>query len=206
MSPFSGLRVDEWSTNSNDRYYYILNRSLIDDYASVARRREYPFLTMPKESIKRLIKDIPDGNIKANSCTKVSEFQADAQRWIEIWMKEFSIGCLDAPLTQQNLTRMMERMETLNEMVDFCISRNLRPVVIIPPAHKSLCDKFSSTFRENYTYTVINNIKNKRFELLDFLDDQRFQKDEFYKNAYFMNAVGAKIFTKQVLTDLKLSR
>lgn len=202
LGPFSGLQPKSGSNKANDRYFHILAPELIDNYSEVAKRRQYPLFALPIQSLKRLLKDVRKKNIKI--CKTTEEFESDAKEWIIGWLKEFSISDLDAPISEQNKVSMTERINTFVEIINFCKIRSLKPVIIMPPMHPTLASKFSTTFRNNYIYNVVYNFTEQGILFLDYIDDNRFLKDTYFHNSFFLNETGAKIFTKQVLEDLKV--
>lgn len=85
LGPFSGLNVDgKWNKTVNDKYYYILDSTLVDNYRQVFWRRRFPLLFLPIHSLKRLIKDIPVKTFNNKGC-KCADFEEDAESWIENW-------------------------------------------------------------------------------------------------------------------------
>ena len=79
LGPFSGLNVDgKWNKTVNDKYYYILDSTLVDNYRQVFWRRRFPLLFLPIHSLKRLIKDIPVKTFNNKGC-KCADFEEDAE-------------------------------------------------------------------------------------------------------------------------------
>ena len=207
FSPFSGLSVTgKWAECANDKYFHILDRTLIDNYESVAKRRQHPFLSMRLQSIKRLIKDVPSSSMYSYDiqCESKDEYEKSAKNWINIWMKQFNIADLNAPLSMENLEGRKGRLKIVKEMITFCQERDLEPVVVLPPAHESLNKYFSPEFVQNYITSFIEDLNFPEVKVLNYLANPKFTKDEYFRDAYFMNEIGAKAFTKQVLSDVKL--
>ena len=156
--PFSGLSVTgKWAECANDKYYHILDKTLIENYESVAKRRQHPFLSMPLQSIKHLIKDVPYSNMYSydKHCKTKDEFEKSARLWINIWMNEFNIEDLNAPLSKENLEGSKSRLNMMKEMISFCQERDLAPVFILPPAHESLNSYFTPEFVQNYIISFL---------------------------------------------------
>lgn len=205
--PFSGLSVTgKWAECANDKYFHILDRTLIDNYESVARRRQHPFLSMRLQSIKRLIKDVPSSSMYSYDiqCKTKEEFDKSAQNWINLWMKEFNIVDLNSPLSQDNLEGRKSRLKIVKEIIKFCQERDLEPVVILPPSHESLNKFFSPEFVHNYITSFFEELNLPEVKILNYLATPKYTKDEYFRDAYFMNKEGAKAFTKQVLLDINL--
>lgn len=205
FSPFTGLSVTgKWAESAYDKYYGILDYTLIDNFERMRRRREYPLLSSPKTSLKRLIKDVPKKTSfrTCAKCKTVEQFKADADNWHKGWMKEFGIHDLDAPLSTENIEGANSRKKLLNEMIGFCLNRDLCPVIVMPPCHPALSKLFTPKFRENYIYSFIKSANVYEAPFLDYFDDERFVEDKDYDNAFFLSEEGARKFTKVVLTDI----
>ena len=206
FSPFSGLSVaGKWPATANDKYYTILDSTLVDDYESVKRRRNYPLFTQPKASLKSLIRDVPKVvcGTRKRSCYTEEDFQQDAERWIKNWKREFRIDDMDAPLSDENKKGAESRRKLLSEMIDFCLVRELRPVLVLPPMHPSLSRLFTNEFRENYIYSFLRRTNIRNILFLDYFDDKRFVSAEDYDNSFFLSQEGARRFTRIVLEDVK---
>ena len=195
----------KWPAAANDKYYTILDSTLVDDYESVKRRRNYPLFTQPRTALKRLIKDVPRHvcGTRIKSCRTEEEFRQDAERWMEIWKKEFNIENLSAPLSDENKKGAESRRQSLSEMIDFCLERELRPVLVLPPMHPALSNLFTKEFKENYIYFFLRRTNTRNILFLDYFDDKRFVSAEDYDNSFFLSQEGARRFTRIVLEDVK---
>lgn len=206
FSPFSGLSVTgKWTETANDKYYHILDSTLIEDYQNVRNRRMYPLFYSPKQSIKRLIKDVEPKN-SANMCGIChtdGEFTANAESWILNWKKEFDIKDFNEPLSEENRKRAEARKHTINDIILFCLERNLKPVIVIPPMHPALVSKFTPEFRRNYIYDFIKSVNECNIPFYDYMDSAEFRDNRFYINPFFMSKIGARTFTKMFVEGLK---
>lgn len=205
--PFTGLSVTgKWAESTYEKYYGILDPTQIDNYERIRRRREYPLFTNPKTSLKRLIKDVPKKTTfrQCAKCRTEEQFKTNAENWVKNWMCEFGIKDLDAPLSKENVDGANSRKQLLNEMIEFCLTRDLCPVIVIPPCHPTLSKLFTPTFRENYIYSFIKSANTHDVPFLNYFDDERFIENEDYDNAFFLSENGARKFTKTVLTDLEI--
>lgn len=209
FSPFSGLSVTgKWAKMANDKYYHILDSALIDNYPSVANRREHPLLASTKSSIKYLINDTSFADMYSYNvqCRTDEEFSASAKQWIGIWMRNFDITDLNEQLSDENLERRRLRLKTVQDIIDFCTERDLRPVIVLPPVHQSLYEHFTDTFVQNYITSFLKDLDKPFVKVFNYLNVQIFSKGEFFRDAYIMNEKGAKLFTMQVLNDLGIYR
>lgn len=203
LGPFSGLDVDgKWRKETNDKYYYLLAPALIDDFRSVKIRRNYPLIADPIRSMKELVKNI----LKKRPDTKKDSvgFVDDSARWIKGWLSEFGITDLEAGLSQENKNGREKRIKLLSDIINFCIERDLKPVIVIPPMHPTLSSKFSETFRENYIYSFIRKANIAGVPFYDYMVDSRFEDDCYYRNSFFMNDIGAKLFTSILFKEIGL--
>ena len=205
--PFSCLSVTgKWTEWAYDKYYYILNRTLIDNYPAVSKRREHPFLANPIQSLKHLVKDVPACDMYSYNvrCKTQDEFDQNAKYWINLWKRQFDIYDLDAPLSQENINGRKTRLKMVKDIIGFCIERDLQPVIVLPPAHDSLNKYFTQQFVQNYITSFIEELNMPSVRVLDYLGKTEYMKDEYFRDAYFMSEKGAKVFTKQVLRDLNI--
>jgi hypothetical protein len=132
------------------------------------------------------------------------ELNMDALRWMNVWKKEFNIMDFDAPLSDELETGRKKSVKDLQSIIDFCLERNLKPVLIFPPMTNYLSRLFSEKAREMYIYSFIREANTKNIPFLDYMEDERFRDPDLYFNSFFLNLKGRKLFTKQVLKDLNL--
>jgi hypothetical protein len=123
---------------------------------------------------------------------------------MQIWKTEFAITDLDAPLSPHLQAGRQKSLADLRQMIDFCLERQLRPVLIFPPMTHHLTRLFSETARETYMYSFIREANTQKIPFLDYLSDPRFADPALYVNSFFLNLRGRKLFTAQVLKDLGL--
>ena len=141
---------------------------------------------------------------KIKKTASFCDFKSDAYRWVTLWMEQFKLVTLDAQLTDEEMLQQNSRAETLKLMIEFCTERDLRPYIVIPPVHSELSKLFSNKFMEQNIYSLIRKATDKKEIILDYFYDTRFQKDEYFMNAYLMNEQGAKYFSNTLLKDLKI--
>ena len=132
--------------------------------------------------------------------------EKDADQWIKGWKEQFNINDLDSKnIPEEIKIAIQNNAKTLSKMIDFCRERDLRLVFVLPPVTKILNSKFSSTFKELYIYSLFDGSEKNDVQFLNYLDDERFSDDNYFFNSYFLNAKGRKLFTNQVLKDIKLT-
>jgi hypothetical protein len=210
ICPFSGCIKDFKDDMVNHKYYSFLHPILILNYSQSTREKvmrfvNTPFQFSPLKAIIRLIKDVPAVNdmLSLNSMDKAS-FERDANKFVNNWKQQFFISDLDAPVLDQNQKCIAYNTNLLTEMISFCLERNLKPVIVVPPVTKALSSKLSETFRENYLYSFIGSANTKQMPFLNYFDDERFANPDLYLNSFFLNKKGRELFTKTILNDLHL--
>lgn len=163
----------------------------------------YPLFVQPK-AFRYLIRDTEKDSrlYLSEQFMQPLELHNDANKWINGWMKEFDIDNLTLPLNDRLKEPFNESIKDLRNLISFCVERDLRSVIIIPPVTKYLSSYFTTEIKEQYIYSFVRqaNIQNAVF--LDYFDDERFQDPQYYFNSFFLNLRGRKLFTRQVLQDL----
>jgi len=211
LCPFSGCIKDYEDDEINYKYYSFLHPVSILNYSQNTKEKSMqfvntPFQSSPLAAIKRLIKDVPASDSMLLSANSMDEenLEKDAGKWINGWKQQFSITDMNAPVSEQNRDCIAYNTNLLTEMISFCLERNLKPVIVLPPTTKALSSKFSESFRESYIYSIIRNANTHQVPFLNYLDDARFSDNELFFNSFFLNAKGRKVFTQTVLSDLKI--
>ena len=206
LSPFSGLDSDsKWKKESFDKYYHILNQVDIPFYKDVVCRRKFPLFFNTKESLKRLIKDVPKKQINLRKQENI-DYEKDAHYWVELWKKEFDILSLDFELTKENQKGLDRRIQLLNDIVCFCKEREIEPILILPPVHAELLKFFTPMFQHYYIDSFIDPILTKHKILFyNFLSDKDFLNDSYFYNSYFLSELGARKLTDKLLKEISFS-
>lgn len=207
FAPFSGLSVDgKWPIRNFEKYTYILQKEKFSK--NIKNRRKYPLLTYRLGALKKLLRDEKTLNVstcRSYQCHTQAEFERDAANWIKCWKDEFRIDNLDAPMSEGNVKGRKVRMEVFREIMQFCMDRNLKPIVVMPPVHSSLAKYFTHSFRNNYIDSFIKETLHESIPYLDYMDDRLFADKIYYSNSFFLNKRGRKLFTCKVLQDVGLT-
>jgi hypothetical protein len=163
----------------------------------------FPLLVYPR-SLLYLIKDAKKDKRLLFSEQPMQEYELkkDAAKWIQDWKNEFDIQDLSAPLADIHKECVIEAVKRLSAIIDFCLEKKLKPVIILPPVSRYLSCYFSQDIKKNYIYSFINQANTKGILFLDYFQDERFQDVALYFNSFFLNMRGRKLFTNQVLNDL----
>jgi hypothetical protein len=211
LCPFSSivtyLKKDKTDMLYHAKFARILNsfqqRKMISPVLS--RLIRYPLLFNVK-SIRYLLKDIDKDNrlLISEQSMQPLELNADAAKWINGWKKQFDIKDLSTPVTNVYKECIDESVKQLQEIIIFCLERELKPILIIPPVTKYLSEYFTPEVREQYIYSFIRQANTKDVPFLDYFSDERFQEPALYFNSFFLNLRGRKLFTRQVLRDLAI--
>lgn len=195
LSPFTGLAVPWAGKDEEDRFYGIMDYSLFENYPKVAFKMGNPLRYNPKESLKRLIKDIPIKKEYSITQLNKDDFECDAANWIAIWKNEFGLQDLYAPVPEHLKEGMRKRITLMSDIVSFCRERELRPVVLLAPIHRALAAYFSEPFKEQYLQPIINTAENNGAIIIDMMNSKDFETSDFY-NSFFLNSIGSKKFMK----------
>lgn len=206
LTPFSSL-VSQYTKNSNLKYYTFLHPATILDFDEKERIkalkikwspiREMPWLCM-KRTLKEGVKHI------LHRPQLKCDMEKSAEIFISSWKGQFGITDLDAPLSEQHRNDQENRIHVLKEIIDFCIERDLNPVLVIPPVHPALGARFTEKCREKYIYSFVRKANTQNIPFLDYMDDERFHIEAYFRNSFFMSDEGAKKFTEIVLKELNL--
>lgn len=206
LCPFSSL-VSKYTKTTNLKYYTFLHPATIlnfdeNERIKALKIKQSPIREMPWLCIKRTLKE----GVKCilpKSLPKC-DMEKNASLFVDSWEKQFGINDLNAPLSEQHCKDQENRIQVLKEMIEFCLERNLKPVLMIPPIHTSLSRKLADNFRENYIYSFIHKANTRNIPFYNYINDERFDNTEFFSNSFFMSEKGAKEFTRIALEDLKL--
>lgn len=206
LGPFSGFDVSgKWPKDANDRYFYILDSYSIDDYKAVRRRRRWPLYANFKSAVTALKKEWLGGGrtVKEGSGDCV-DFEADARKWMSRWLEEFGMDSLDGALSEENAVGRKKRGALLREIVTFCRERGLRPVIVIPPMHNALTELFTGEFVQKNIVSFVAEAAGDDCEFYNYMYDDAFRQDGYFRNAFMLNETGARAFTEELLKRLGL--
>ena len=206
LCPFSSL-VSKYSKKHNLKYYTFLHPATIIGFKESERIKalkikQNPIRQMPWQCIKHTLKE----NVKYLLCRKEARtnMEINSEMFINLWKKQFDIEDLDSPLSENHRKEQKNRAHLLNDMIEFCLERSLKPVLVIPPMHSSLSDKLTDIFRKNYIYSFIQDANKHNVPFLNYIDDKRLNQNCYFHNSLLLSDEGAKKFTQIVLKDLNL--
>lgn len=166
----------------------------------------FPLLFNPKR-FRFLIKDVKKDNrlnLETNPNTDESFLLKDAENWMKCWEREFNISFDSLKLSDKNKNDIQKNIEILKEMLAYCKQNDLNPIITILPVTKYLSSQFSEEFIQNHILAYIERANTINVPVLNFLKAERFTAPDYYINSFFMNRVGARMFTENVLEVLRI--
>lgn len=208
ISPYLKERPDCWGMSYYSKFAKIL------DYAQVQKlpygRVLLKYLRFPlffnKKAIRYLFKDVAKDNRYeiAYQSKMLMELEFNASHWIKAWLAEFKLRNL-LDVKDERWTKYYQEAVDLNrQIVDFCLERDLKPVFICVPMTQHLSKLFPQEYHQYMVTDFVKAANVHNVPFLDYTKDKRFQDDDLYFDSFFLNLRGRKMFTKQVLQDLRL--
>lgn len=204
LCPFSCLTTT-YGKSHNLKYYTILHPATIPDFEESERIRALKIKTSPLKEIPftllyREIR-IRIANMKKRFVNPDVNFDKNADCYVNMWKTQFGIAELQDEVSPKHREEQDRRVAHLREMIGFCIERNLKPILIIPPVHAALARRLSGKFKKNYINDFIRKANSADVPFFDYMDDTRFHRDEYFSDSFLMNATGAGVFTKCFLQE-----
>lgn len=200
---FLDYPIDEY----NYKYYSFLNKENILNYSSLKKYlvKYFPLLLQPRK-LKYILKDISKENMDRLVFVESKEdAKKEAQKRINGWMSQFKLLNInnkeELPLDIKKM--FIETQNLLEEMINYSLSNELKPVIVIPPCSKELNDFFSDEFLEKILYSNIEKANKNLIPVLNYLKNSEFQDYHLYMGVDLLNIKGRKLFTNKVIADLK---
>lgn len=207
ISQYLKTKPNYWSDK-----YYIKFTSILDSYQSMHlnnsgknyfRMLKYPILYNPKLIIYIFHDVEKDRNLDiSEQYMQALELEQDARKWVYGWMQEFDVSSMEEFYGSKFHPYMEEGIGILREMIDFCLERSLRPVLITLPMSSYLNCKFDNQFRERMVKDFVTAANLKNIPFLDYWDKNVMTDSSLYMNSFFFNLRGRKKFTEMVLNDI----
>lgn len=210
LCPFSALS-GSYDCN-DDRYYTLLYSSSIPSFSKSRQNKVihmknrpikyYPLYEILKDCGRLIVAPLKRDKLRILSEKEMIE---DSERWMKGWLLEFSISDFDNPLLLINQDATNDAISILNRILDFCEPRNIKPVFVIPPMYHTLSEKFNKNAREQLFGKIMRKMEERDVRFLNYMDDPDFSHiPELFKNSFYLNKKGAKLFTRKVLADISL--
>lgn len=208
LSPYLKERQEYWGVDYYSKFAKILDSSQVSKLPygrKLIRYLSYP-LFYERRSLRYIIRDVQPNEIYLQSEQRMMklELEEDATMWIKNWKKEFRLKTLYDVFEDRWAPYYEDAIGIYKTIVDFCLERNLKPVLIFVPMTSHLAKLFPEKVRNYLVTDFVKRINVHKIPFLDYSDDMRFINDELYINSFYMNLKGRKIFTHQVLSDIGL--
>ena len=189
------------------KYYSFLEPKDIVGYSLFDKWSNYslPLLFHPMR-LRNLLRDVKKDNrlsLDENLCKTEADLSKDADHWIDIWNKEFNINLPTPSLSAGNKSDIRNNILILKDMIEFCLSKGLKPVIAILPVTNYLYSKFTPEFIEKHILAYLAEANEVKVPVKNYLTDERFTDSSLYINSFFFNTKGRKKFTKQFIEDLR---
>lgn len=196
-----------------DRYAKLLSKEIQGDEYSLYKElfvKRYPLLKPSLNNLKKCIKDIrriPKENreyrLMHNELNERQVYEA-AQRRCNDWIKEFHLKDTQSDIIPQDLeNKMAESRQILTDIIDFCLSKGLRPVLVVTPVSGIMNSLLSDAFMKKVLYDNIGMANKQDVPLLDYMRDERFADADYYCNsADLLNQRGRRLFAEVVVKDI----
>ena len=190
-----------------DRCYSFLNLESIPNghyirKTRVEQMRNNPILYYPFRSLIADLKYKVFGHKKSRVLTD-DELYRDADAMMSGWSSQFKIGNLSLPFTGRYKEVYERGVALLREMSSYCRTNGFRLVILVPPVHKSLAEKFSPSDRDNLIDSFIKAASDGYFDYYNMMIDDTFSNDNaLFRSSYYLNEKGSKLYTKYILTQL----
>lgn len=204
LCPFSCL-VSSYDKQHNLKYYTFLHPATIQNFdesehiKALTLKKQNVLKAAPLKTLKGFLRCYKRSFLNSiHSC----DYKKDASIFVSCWKKQFSISDFNACLSEKHLCEQNLRAELLDEMITFCIDRDLHPVLLIPPIHPELRKYFTDSFVNHYINDFLKKGNGKDVFFKNYMFDERFNSDGDFSNSLFMSKVGAKKFTKIALKDI----
>lgn len=207
ISQYIKTKPDYWSET-----YYMKFAKILDPYQTsmlpggkhLLRLLKYPLLFDPT-LLRFLFSDVnADNRLLVTEQTMTAlELEQDAEVWIRNWEKEFDARSMDDFLSERYEKYREESVRIVQDMIDFCVVRDLEPVLITIPVSEYLARKFDADFHKRMITDFVEEVSAiHQTRFLDYMYDERFKDSGLYNGSFFLNRKGRQIFSKQLMEDV----
>lgn len=199
MCPLSFGSNDAYKRRGySDKFYGILPHSYIDNYSIVRHLKlAHPFM---RKILKKMTGILRRPNpLKANE--KNNELNI-----IRGWKRQFHLKDLKDPIQSINHEQAFnEKINLLNDEIQYCYSNGWRPTLVIPPVPEHIREHISREFVNVFVFKNIEKVieNNKDLRCFSYYDDSRFSEEMFW-NDVFMNEEGRAKFSSILFNDLEV--
>lgn len=155
----------------HQKYYTFLPKEDIVGYSAWEKFRNIIFPVIDYHRWRFILKDVKKDTrleLTSNSMTTVEQLDKDANMWVNIWNKEFDITLPDPTLSEENQREIKSNIRVLREMLEYCTTKGLKPILAILPVTEHLSSKFTDSFIENHIIKYLNEANTVNAPLLNF--------------------------------------
>lgn len=167
--------------------------------------KAFPFLIHKNYvSVFNLI-NLENENGKKNRFTRRERHNIIDQK-IRAWWYAASIE--EANLKKLTLSsrvekNMIESRCNLQQLVDFCLSEDWKPVLVMLPYSTDMNKRLSEDLLNKICYNNLQPFVERGILFLDYSHDLRLSSGDLYMDMEYLNIFGRKLFTNIVIEDLK---
>lgn len=196
------------------QYIKILDKEHLGDefsYWKYVSRVMFPVIFHPR-LIASVLKDMvfriigkSVHNVYSIDFNPMSEYEValDAKKRCDGWCSQFGLKDTWTDDISETLEKKFEKTtKILENMIEFCLSQGLSPVLVCTPLSRHLNRLLSDDFLERVLFSNIRKANRANVPFLDYTRDARFQDSGFYIDADKLNAMGRKYFTKVLVNDI----
>ncbi len=208
VAQFLETRPEYWSDTYYLKFASILDKNQIEKFPNgnkLIKMVKYPLIFKP-EWIKYIFHDVESDislNIDSQTMTAL-QLEQDARMKIKSWEIEFCVKNIMDVLGSEYEKYYAEGVKLLRDIIDFCLMRDLNPVIVTIPMSKYLGDLFPQQYRDEAIYQFIEAGNIKAVPVLDYMFDEKYSNPALFNGSFYLNLRGRKEFTNQVLKDLNL--
>lgn len=208
ICPFSSMAGYNYLIDP--KYHTFLPKEFIPNYAKKTHAKMMNLKDNPINSypLMRLFVDVREiiAGVFKNKSKTLGNLDSDADRWIKAWKSEFDIISFDDELSEENAKNRNDSAGILCSIYEYCLTKGLRPYVVMPPISKHLTDKMTHSMRQKYIYDYLELARIPSDHFLNYMELPIIcEDDSMFTNAYFLNNKGSEAFTLHILSQLKLS-
>lgn len=183
--------VDEYNDLSRStRYYYFLEKENIYCYSIMRRIKSLCLPAVRGILHKNKTPVLMEQDIREASIARVND-----------WTREFGISKMEDSIDNEKCSRTMELVVgTLDNLINKVMECGLEPVIIIMPVSHRLKYLLPEDYRKRCVTENVLKASKKRCQIIDLLNDDCLEKDEYYANADCLNLKGRIVFS-HILTE-----
>jgi hypothetical protein len=197
-----------------ERYTAMIDKDLLGDEYSKWKyfsRVVFPLVGNPrllfallKEYYNIIRKKVRNNMLVAKNPYDEEGALKQAKERCESWCEQFSLVDTKSDKIDSQLDNIFqETRKILTDMIQFCLDKGFRPVLVVTPVSHALNSLLSEKFIQRVLFDNIDQANKQNIPLFNYLRDERFQDIKWYLNADMLNLKGRRKFTEVVIEDLK---